>query len=90
MQFAWDPAKAEINMRKHGVSFDVASSVFGDPLAVTITDPDHSTALEMRFITVGLALTMQLLVVAHTENWDTIRIISARPANSHERQDYET
>lgn len=90
MQFAWDAAKAEINMRKHEVSFDVAKTVFGDPLAVTITDPDHSTALEMRFITVGLSLTMQLLVVCHTDNWDTIRIISARPANPHERQDYET
>lgn len=89
MRFLWDAAKAESNRRKHGVSFDEAATVFGDPLAGTFPDWDHSLG-EARFITVGLATTGQLLVVAHTETMGRVRIISARPATAHERKAYES
>jgi uncharacterized DUF497 family protein len=89
MQFTWDPAKAEENLSAHGVSFQEATTVFGDPLAGTIADPDHSIG-EERLVTVGQSSTGQLLVVCHLEQGDTIRIISARRATSHERKDYET
>ena len=86
--FTWDPRKAEANLAKHGVSFEEASTVFGDPLSLTIPDPDHSEA-EPRFIIVGYGFRQNLLVVAHSEIGDNIRIISARRATRHERQDYE-
>jgi len=89
MQFTWDPAKAEQNLLDHGVSFQEATTVFGDPLAATIPDPDHSVG-EERLITMGQSSAGQLLVVCHVEQGDTIRIISARRATSHERKDYET
>jgi len=89
MKFTWDPAKAEENVLAHGVSFQEATTVFGDPLAATIPDPEHSLG-EVRFVTVGHSNDGQLLVVCHTEQGDTIRIISARRATSHERKDYET
>jgi uncharacterized DUF497 family protein len=89
MQFTWDPAKAEENLLAHGVAFQEATTVFGDPLAGTIQDPDHSVG-EERLITIGQSSTGQLLVVCHVEEGDTIRIISARRATSHERKDYET
>lgn len=89
MQFTWDPAKARQNQLDHGVSFEEATTVFGDPLAATIPDPDHSIG-EERFITMGQSSAGQLLVVSHTEEGDTIHIISARRATSHERKDYET
>ena len=89
MQFTWNPAKAEQNLDTHGVSFQEATTVFGDPLAGTIPDPDHSVG-EDRYITVGYSTAGQLLVVCHVEQGDTIRIISARRATSNERKDYET
>jgi hypothetical protein len=89
MQFTWDPAKAEQNLLTHGVSFQEATTVFGDPLAGTILDPDHSVG-EERYVTVGHSSAGQLLAVCHVEQGDTIRIISARRATSHERKDYET
>ena len=89
MQFTWDPAKAEKNLLTHGVSFQEATTVFGDPLAGTIPDPDHSVG-EERLVTMGQSSTGQLLVVCHVEQGDTIRIISARRATAHERKDYET
>jgi uncharacterized DUF497 family protein len=89
MQFTWDPAKAEQNHLDHDVSFDEATTVFRDPLAATIPDPDHSVGQE-RLITMGQSNAGQLLVVCHTEQEDIIRIISARRATSHERKDYET
>lgn len=89
MQFTWDSAKAEQNLLTHGVSFQEATTVFGDPLAGTIPDPDHSVG-EERLVTIGQSSAGQLLVVCHVEQGDTIRIISARRATSHERQDYET
>ena len=88
MQFTWDPAKAEQNLLTHGVSFQEATTVFGDPLAGTIPDPDHSVG-EERLVTIGQSSAGQLLVVCHVEQGDTIRIISARRATSHEREDYE-
>jgi uncharacterized protein len=89
MRFTWDPAKAEQNLLEHGVSFQEATTVFGDPLAATIPDPDHSIR-EERLITMGQSSAGKLLVVSHIEEGDTIRIISARRATSHERRDYET
>lgn len=89
MKFTWDPETAEQNVFAHDVSFQEATTVFGDPLAGTVPDPDHSVG-EERFVTVGYSSASQLLVVCHTEQGDTIRIFSARRATSHERKDYET
>lgn len=88
MRFEWDPAKAAENLAKHGVSFEEAATVFRDTLSVTGQDPDHSVA-EERFVIFGFSASDRLLVVAHTERGDTIRIISARPATSGERKLYE-
>ena len=89
MQFTWDPKKDESNRKDHGVSFEEATTVFGDPLLGTISDPDHSTG-EERFLIIGLSSTGRLVVVSHTEADDFIRIISAREATAHERKDYES
>jgi uncharacterized DUF497 family protein len=88
MHFEWDPRKAGKNFRKHGVTFEEASSVFYDSLAMTGTDPDHSEG-EERMVTFGVSSSGRLLVVAHTERSDAIRIISARVATKHERHIYE-
>jgi hypothetical protein len=88
VQFAWDPAKAAVNLRKHGVSFHEAATVLEDPLSTTFPDEEHST-VERRFVTVGASSRGRLLVVAHTEWNDTIRIISARRATRRERGFYE-
>jgi uncharacterized protein len=84
----WDPIKARINRRKHGVTFEEAATVFTDPLSSTIFDPLHSET-EDRFIIIGQSIQLRLLVVVHTDWGDTIRIISARVANPHERRTYE-
>ena len=89
MQFEWDPAKAARNLIKHGVSFDEASTVFGDSLAVTIPDPDHSVD-EDRFLTTGLLSEQRLIVVSHVYRRGRIRIIMARDATSRERNQYES
>jgi uncharacterized protein len=89
MRFEWDPAKELRNIRKHGVSFVEASTVFGDVLAATIPDSRHSD-LELRLITMGKAPGDRLLVVAHTESGESIRIISARVATAQERRRYES
>lgn len=88
MQFEWDSQKAVRNLQNHGVSFEDAASVFGDPLAATIPDPEHSTE-EARFITMGVTPTQRLLVVVHTERAARIRIISARAATRAEKKKYE-
>lgn len=89
MKFEWDPQKEEANVAKHGVTFAEASTVFADPLAGTITDPDHSLA-ESRFLTIGISGMGRLIVVSHTEEEDDLfRIISAREAATHERKAYE-
>jgi uncharacterized DUF497 family protein len=89
MHFEWDRGKADNNYRKHKVTFDEAATVFYDPLAATFPDPDHSQS-ERRFISVGCSSRNRLLMVAHTEQGETIRIISARPATPHERRRHET
>ena len=88
LEFEWDPAKAELNLKEHGVSFDEATTVFRDTLSITISDPDHSDS-EDRFIDIGMSHRMQLLVVSYTERKDKIRIISARRATRAERKNYE-
>lgn len=89
MQFEWDTAKAARNLAKHGVSFDEASTVFGDPLAGTVLDPRHSGE-EPRFVTIGLSRSRRLIIVAHAEREDRIRLISARRATRRERRSYES
>jgi hypothetical protein len=86
--FEWDTKKAIRNREKHGVSFEEAATVFGDPLSLTIDDPIHSTE-EERFITMGISIQNRILVVVHTEKQDHIRIISSRVATVHERISYE-
>jgi uncharacterized DUF497 family protein len=88
LTFEWDPGKADENERKHGVSFPEAATVFGDPLSVTMADPDHSVG-EARFLTVGMSHRQRLLVVAHADRDDAIRLISARAATRAERKTYE-
>jgi uncharacterized protein len=88
MRFSWDPKKAAANLKKHGVSFEEASTVFRDTLSATGSDPDHSVD-EGRFVTFGSSVNNRLLVVAHTEENDKIRIISARPMTRQERRIYE-
>ena len=88
MRFEWNALKAARNVRKHGVSFDEASSVFFDPLSATGDDPDHSLE-ERRFVTFGISSSRRLLVVTHMEQRDGIRIITARLATRTERKLYE-
>jgi uncharacterized protein len=88
MEFEWDNRKAKENVRKHDVTFQEAASIFGDPLAVTFEDPDHSSN-EERYITFGLSLKQRLIIVSHTERRGRTRIISARPMDSRERKIYE-
>ena len=88
LHFEWDPAKAESNRKKHGVGFEEAATAFRDPLSLTVPDPDHSVG-EERFILVGVSFRNRLVVVAHAEDGDKIRIISARSATAAERKAYE-
>lgn len=88
MKFEWDTNKAISNLRKHKISFDEASTALSDPMAATGADPDHSIG-ELRYITFGISERGRLLVVAHTEQSDTVRIISARLASKRERKIYE-
>ena len=88
LSFEWDRRKAESNLRRHGVSFVEATTVFGDALSTTISDPDHSVS-EQRFIDLGRSHRGRLLVVSYTERGERIRIISARLATRSERNQYE-
>jgi uncharacterized DUF497 family protein len=88
LEFRWDRGKADANLEKHDVSFEEASTVFGDPLSITVPDPDHSED-EARLVIVGQSFRGKLLVVVHSEREDGIRIISARLATRRERRDYE-
>jgi uncharacterized DUF497 family protein len=88
LKFEWDRRKAAANRRKHGVSFEEAATAFGDPLSLTILDPDHSVD-EDRYLLLGETANGKLVVVAHTDRNDTIRIINARPADRGERENYE-
>jgi uncharacterized DUF497 family protein len=86
--FEWNETKAASNVRKHGISFNEAMTVFEDRMQLTIDDPDHSMQ-EERYLTMGLSSSQRLLVVSHTDRGGVIRIISARKANKRERKDYE-
>lgn len=88
MEFEWDEQKAAKNAKKHGVSFHEAGTVFGDQMAITFRDPQHS-GTEHRFLTFGLSRSNRLLVVAHTDRGQKVRIISARLMTRHERKIYE-
>ena len=88
MKFAWDPKKATANVKKHGVTFQEAATIFGDPLAITFDDPDHSMS-ENRYITFGLSIQKRLIVVSHTERGGRTRIINARLMDRKERRIYE-
>src|SRR5690349_15281107 len=88
MAFEWDPNKAKLNLRRHGISFTEAATVFDDPLSDTSPDPDHSTD-EDRFIIIGMSDRSRLLMVSHADRGDHIRIISARDLTRSEREDYE-
>jgi uncharacterized DUF497 family protein len=88
MKIEWNPEKAKLNLKKHGVAFEEAATAMSDPMALTGADPDHST-YEERYITFGVSARNRLLVVSHTEEGETIRLISARKASKGERELYE-
>jgi uncharacterized DUF497 family protein len=88
LAFEWDRRKAARNSREHRVTFEEATSVLGDPLSVTIPDPDHSRG-ESRFVDIGASHRGRLLVVAYSERNERIRIISARSATRREMREYE-
>ena len=88
MIYEWDAGKAAVNLKRHRVSFEDATSVFLDPLAVTFPDPDHSLE-EHREITIGHTMREELVFVSHCERGKRIRIISARLATRLERKQYE-
>jgi len=87
--FEWDLQKAKSNLKKHGVSFEEASTAFQDTLSLTIDDPLHSMDGE-RVVLIGMSNKNRSLVVVHTERGDNIRIISARKATKEERKNYES
>jgi uncharacterized DUF497 family protein len=88
IKFEWDPDKAGQNLHKHKVSFEEAATVFRDDLSITLPDPDHSLE-ENRCITIGTSSRLRLLMVAHTDRGDHIRIISARELTPREREQHE-
>ena len=88
LESEWDPAKATANLQKHQVSFEEASTIFDDPLFITFLDEEHSVD-EERYITMGLSNRQRLLLVAHTDRQEHIRIISARKATRNEQRFYE-
>jgi uncharacterized DUF497 family protein len=87
LEFEWNSAKARANFRRHGVSFDLAKTVFKDPFAIERLD-DREDHGEERFVIVGVAEAKVLLFVAYTERQERIRIISARRATQYEQDDY--
>ena len=87
-EFEWDDEKAKKNIKKHGVSFEEAATIFNDPRIATISDPDHSEE-EERFVSLGKSFIQRLLSVIHTERSERIRLISARKATKTERKIYE-
>ena len=89
VEFEWDPDKEQSNIEKHGVDFTEAATVFGDPLELTIADPDHSVG-ESRFLSMGHSLLNRIVVVSYAEREECIRIISARVASPKERRQYES
>jgi hypothetical protein len=88
MVYEWDAGKAAANLRKHRVAFDEAATLFLDPLAMTYPDPDHSEG-EFRFITIGESARGRVILVAHLDRGDRIRIMSARRATRREAYEYK-
>ena len=88
LEFEWDPEKTKANLRKHGVSSSEAATVFRDLLGITVFDPDHSRD-EDRYLTFGTSERGRVLVIAHTDRGDKIRIISVRELTRAEREQYE-
>lgn len=88
MKFEWDPKKARVNVEKHGVTFEEASTAFADWNSITVADPEHSTG-EERWYLLGVSERRNLLVVCHTERGESFRIISAWNANRRQRKQYE-
>jgi uncharacterized DUF497 family protein len=88
MIFEWDDKKSAMNLKKHGIAFEEARTVFSDPLSMTVADPEHSET-ECRFIDIGISEHGRMLVVSYTERGRNIRIISARRALPIERICYE-
>jgi uncharacterized protein len=89
MEFEWDAKKADLNIAEHGGTFSEAVTVFGDPLELTIADPQHSED-ELRFLSMGRSVMGRLLVVAYTEREGRTRIINACEATPRERRQYES
>lgn len=89
LRFEWDARKERSNVEKHGVDFAEASTVFGDPMELTVADPDHSEE-EHRFLSMGNSQRRRLLVVSFVERGRRIRIVSARTATASERRQYES
>lgn len=88
MEFEWDESKASVNLKKHGVNFEEAKTVFDNPLAV-IFDDEARSINEQREIIIGHSWRNRLLLVSFTERPDAIHIISARLATRREREEYE-
>ena len=88
LDFDWDEDKAAANLKKHGIGFEEAKTVFGDPFSVTIDDPAHS-ANEYRFVDIGTSASGMILAVAYAERGQKIRLISCRKATKTERKIYE-
>lgn len=88
IRIVWDNNKNHVNVRKHRIDFSEAKSIFDDSLQVSVNDPDHSSE-ERRYVTLGTSARNRLLIVAHTFDDDTIRIITARKPNRRERLNYE-
>ena len=89
VEFEWDPEKDRSNQEKHGVAFVEASTAFDDPLSRTVRDPRHSEG-EFRFVTIGYSSSNRLIVVAHADRGERVRIITARVAEPKERRKYES
>lgn len=86
--FEWDEEKAALNLRKHGVSFEEAESVFMDSFGLEEPDEEHSQT-EVRWVLIGLSLSLRVLVTVYTERGSKIRLISSRKANAKERKEYQ-
>lgn len=86
-KFEWNPEKAKKNLKKHGVSFEEASTIFDDPQYIRFLDEEHS-AEEERYITIGMSIKARLLMAAHTARKNLIRLISARKATKNEEKFY--
>jgi len=89
LRFEWDDEKEKLNIRKHGISFDEARTVFYDEKAIQFFDPDHSED-EDRFILLGVSFKLRTLVVCHCfrESETVVRLFSARKADRDEEQEY--